>query len=113
MTMLIISANYLDRSSEYKYLVREQGKPVSTAKVCKAVSIDGPSRIEQSSELEEGFGCRRVCVADSRHVTMTGVQGEPERITFDGYDFRNSDHKKVDRFDKLELNENGIFAVVS
>lgn len=37
MGQFIVSANYRDRGSPYKWLIRERGKPLSSARACKQV----------------------------------------------------------------------------
>ena len=67
MSKFVVSANYRDRTSPYKWLVRESGKPLDTAVACKEVVAHNVEFV-QSTDGEYGFGCFVVGIADEASV---------------------------------------------
>ncbi len=59
----IVSANYRDRSSPLKWLVRREDQHMGDARPCNKVYAKGVKFVK-SSEAEEGFGCKKVAVCD-------------------------------------------------
>lgn len=115
--MKIITANYLDRNSEYKWLVRDEHEPIEKAVACKRVVADKVI-FADSSAVEEGFGCHTV--AKSLHVEMFDVWPEPKkpiRLWFGGkYFYPDSEmepESRIHSVERLELRPDGkILAIV-
>ena len=101
----IVSGNYRDRQSPYRWLIREEGEPIETARACKSV-IAKNFRFVKSSAAEEGFGCRVVARCES----AVGSDFEPARILveFDGSrSFRDGTGKEIPEGHGLFLHEDG------
>lgn len=75
--MQIITANYLDRNSEYKWLVRKEHEPIEKAVACKRVVADNVL-FEVSSIVEKGFGRRTMIKA--LNVEMFDVRPKPKKL---------------------------------
>lgn len=109
--MFVVSANYRNRKSPYKWLVRKATDPIEKAYACKSVVASGVE-FRPSSQSEEGFGCRRVAHAES--VEVSGV--ESVEIKFDGRQtfYNESTGKAVTKLARMELGEDGsILGVLS
>lgn len=87
-----VSANYRDRSSAYKWLVRRTEDPIEKAVACQEVRARGVV-FGPSNASEEGFGCKQVAVCESVSVDGTEVptdlptdwiSGAINRIAFNG-----------------------------
>lgn len=122
----IITANYRDRKSPYKWLVRRANEPLAAAKACKGVTASGVE-FKQSRDGEDGFGC--AIVAEASHATMLEIEPEPSTLDpnrfeplatpvtsctleFIGYCFvdknaQGEDRQAVDAADHLELFPDG------
>lgn len=103
----VISANYRDRSSKYRWLIRELGQDPSAALACKSVKAKGV-RFADSDKIEEGFGCKIVAIAEEAE----GYDFEPLEpvgmpLRFDGAYFRDPEDKKVESCENLDLSESG------
>jgi hypothetical protein len=95
----IISANYRNRNSEYKWLVRREDEDIEKAIELKTVTATGVV-FQSSNQRENGYGCGRVARAtdvDYWYEGNGGVYEEEERspeitdehvnLHFNGYDF--------------------------
>lgn len=119
--MFIVSANYRDRSSPKRWLVRRKDEPVEAAKEVEAVIAIGV-RIVPSNAKETGFGCRVVAEAQNVEIVEKSpeVSKEATRLFFDGQNFRiyrdrSDEYEKRagNKFRSLQLNEDGcIYAVI-
>jgi len=63
-TKYIVSANYRDRTSKFRWLVRKDSDPVEAAIPCVRVIATGVV-FRPSNRIEEGFGCKIVAHCDS------------------------------------------------
>jgi len=63
-TKYIVSANYRDRTSKFRWLVRKDSDPVEAAIPCVRVVASGVV-FRPSNRIEEGFGCKMVAHCDS------------------------------------------------
>ena len=98
--MYIVSANYRDRLSAYKWLVRDSKEPAGKAKAYKSVIASGVT-FGESGEYEAGFGRSQVAKAES--VILSGPEGsEAVRIKFNGFYFFLPDGESGDRVVALE-----------
>lgn len=65
----IVSANYRDRSSPYRWLIRKSDEPAEEAKACQKVVATGIQFVETTYRTdlvaETGFGCGVVAECDS------------------------------------------------
>lgn len=113
----VISANYRDRTSPYKWLVRDEDQEPEQATACKQVLVAGQVRFERSGK-EMGFGCS-VVATTSADVLM--VEPEPpegaekfQELKFDSYhDFEDLEGRVVKRVDELNLLQDGkIMAIL-
>ncbi|TXH55517.1 MAG: hypothetical protein E6Q97_08675 [Desulfurellales bacterium] len=104
----VVSANYLDRSSPYKWLVRSESDPVEKAVWCKVVEAKGFEFTK--STVEKGFGCRVVAICDE--VKVSEVK-PAERVVevdlqFDHGRFIDRDGgERIDRGEELILSDDG------
>ncbi len=64
MSKFVVSANYRNRKSEYKWLVRRYDESIDKAIPCKRVKCSNV-KFEPSNKDEEGFGCHLVAVCES------------------------------------------------
>ena len=97
MSKFVVSANYRDRQSQYKWLVRRFDEPIEKAVPCGSVSCSGVT-FTNSNKAEEGFGCRTVAVcenvsveyAENEHdLPTTPIKNDnwySNRLAFDGSD---------------------------
>jgi hypothetical protein len=108
----VISANYRDRDSKYRWLVRDEEHAPENAVACKGVKASGNIVFKRSDAYEAGWGCSRVAVCDGE-VEMIGVEPSPSApLYFDGFDFRRKiDDEAVVELKGLELTaDGGMFA---
>jgi len=108
----IISRNYRDRSSEFKWLVRDESEEPSQARAFKSVQAKGV-RFQASGKFEQGFGCNMVAIADE--VNAHDPEPIKERIHFTGARFsRDITGATVERASALDLHPDGsMFAVIA
>lgn len=104
----VVSANYRDRSSVFRWLVRKADEPIEKAIACKRVKASGV-QFRPSNKSEQGFGCARVAFAES--VEIIDQEKKTIEVIFDGlFDFigKVTGTRLTDRtFKALELTENG------
>jgi hypothetical protein len=79
----IISANYRNRKSEYKWLVRDEMDPVHDAIAYKSVTANGVAFRQADQEI--GFGCSMVAIA--REATGTDAERAPIKLKTIGLKF--------------------------
>lgn len=84
--MYIVSRNYRDRTSPYKWLFRKEGETPEQAVACKAIDCTNVAFIE-SSQHEAGFGCRMV--ARCEKIAPVDIEPRPNvyravKLKFDG-----------------------------
>lgn len=85
----IVSANYLDRNSELKWLVRDKKESADSAKPVRTVIAKNVNFID-SNDFERGFGCGRVALCKSTVKSDTDNFEVPDtaiQIFFAGYRF--------------------------
>ena len=102
--MKIVSANYRNRNSAYRWLIRDENEPVENARAFKSVRATGVHF--GASRAEEGFGCSVVAFCEE------AVGREPEAqeipLRFDGHDFRTvHGNRYVEACDTLDLGSDG------
>lgn len=112
MTNQIVSANYLDRHSNFKWLLRGQNEIPQYAHPFKTVKATGV-KFKRSTHWEEGFGCTRVAFCESAEGSNDPMDKSKTskliKLHFDGdYSFINeSTNEPVDEAQVLYLDENG------
>lgn len=93
----IISANYLDRNSPYRWLVRREDQTPKQAVACKAVkAVNVQFVYTDYNSPESALGCVRVAVTSETPV-IEGVQPPPAptvRLSFSGGSFIVNDGEK-------------------
>jgi hypothetical protein len=112
MSKFVVSANYRDRSSSYRWLVRRYDEPIEKAVACKRVVAKGV-RFQASNQGESGFGCTTVAVCDS--AELFDQETLAKRLRFDGVSFLvdEKDGPHVSGVNELQLGEAGeILAVL-
>jgi hypothetical protein len=110
--MFIVSANYRDRKSPYRWLVRRKGHPAESAKAFKHVKASGVTFLNSPSEYELGFGCRVVAHCQSVHCSEPEVK--TVNLVFDRDMFWTESGDKVLEAKSLELHPDGrMEAIVS
>lgn len=67
MSKFVVSANYRDRASEYKWLVRRIDEPIEKAVACQVVYCSGVI-FGDSNKAEKGFDCNRVAFCENVQV---------------------------------------------
>lgn len=108
----IISANYRDRSSAYKWLVRRSDQSPQEAKAFKSVRAKGVIFCP-STAYESGFGCSVVAFADE-----VVTEGPEHTITLKftgpdgGNNFVDGDGKVHEEVAELYLGEHGEITAV-
>lgn len=109
--MKIVSANYFDRDSALRWLVRDASQRPSERNAVSAVVATGVAFCP-SSDYEQGFGCAVIAqceTAEVRDVTGEDLVGA-ERLGFQpwGLEFHvKSSNQHVDVVDKLILLPDG------
>ncbi|WP_157605487.1 hypothetical protein [Schlesneria paludicola] len=111
--MFVVSANYRDRSSPYRWLIRKSDEPAENAKAYKRVELEEVT-FERSNQNEEGYGCRTVAFADK------AIGFEPEEVAenravnlrFDGEEFRDESNLVVKSCTTLKLGKFGDMVAV-
>lgn len=98
--MKIVSANYNNRDSDYKWLVRDENEPAQKAVACKAVNATGVSFIT-SPDYEQGFGCSMVARCETAEMIDPEPRGEP--LKFNGLDFNDEYGRRVTECETLTL----------
>lgn len=105
--MKIISRNYLNRNSAYKWLVRDQNEPKEKAVACKAVKA-GNIEFKASNEWESGFGCSTVAWAEDAEIIDPELKAtDKTELKFNGQSFETSDGRHVRKARALELTPEG------
>ncbi len=100
----VVTTNYRDRSSPYRWLIRNLGAALGTAQAFKSVIAKGVT-FTTSSASESGFGCSVVAECD----TAEGTDPEPVilALKFQTDRFVDPTGKMVPACDILTLDENG------
>jgi hypothetical protein len=73
MSKFVVSANYRNRNSNYKWLVRRIDEPIEKAVACEEVYCIGVTFTNSNAE-EKGFGCGVVAVCEN--VSVSYVETE-------------------------------------
>lgn len=109
--MFIVSANYRDRSSPYRWLMRRKNESPSAAKAFKEIRATEVKFVE-SDALERGFGC--MTVAQCETAEGIGPEGKETFLEFRGYRFFEAETgKEVQGVSSLELRPNGSMVSIS
>jgi hypothetical protein len=101
--MYIVSANYRDRSSKYKWLVRPEGADPKTAIAVAAVVCIGV-QVCPSTDYESGFGCSTICKCEDVEYSAEDVEPQVSEVSlkFAGHSFYDpntgDDVSKMDEF---------------
>ncbi len=109
MAKQIVSANYLDRESSKKWLIRSEEQGIEGAQAFESVEATGVVFTASSAD-EEGFGCSMVAVCDTAVGSSQPSKREPKygkRLRFDGFDFVDKKGDVVERCNCLVLNADG------
>lgn len=81
--MFIVTPNYRNRSSEYRWLVRRRGDAPDTARAFREVQMVGVQFIltafEGDLQVEDGFGCSIVALC----ANAIGYGPEPQGIVLE------------------------------
>lgn len=105
----IVSANYRNRQSPYRWLIRDEDEPLEKARACKSL-VATNFTFQQSSPEEDGFGCRVV----ARCETAVGSDFERRaKVRFDGRKFVDEDGSVVEQGSELILDEEGGIEVIA
>lgn len=116
----VISANYLDRQSPFRWLVRRADEPLESARACRQVKC-GSVRFKKSGTAPEGkgeagFGCAVIAVAEHAEGLdfQDEVKEQPEqpkdnrkKLEFSYDSFYDQDSNKVTEAKTLELGPHG------
>lgn len=119
MSGIIITANYRDRYSPYKWLIREADKPIETARACKRIEAEGvefqPSDVEEARQ-----GCTAIACVKAGQVQGFDFEDELKPINvdssyvnlqFDGGSFR-CNGRRVNNCQRLVLQDTGSMMAV-
>ena len=109
----VISANYLDRNSDLRWLVRQPGQAPQDGQLLTSLRVDGDVSFIPGGLLEAWWGCVQVAVTKAKIITDLGeVDPLPDRLTFNGKRFIDAQQNVVERVKSLDLRPDGkIFAV--
>lgn len=109
----IVSANYRDRQSAQKWLVRDADSHPDAAEPCAAVIATGVAFCP-ASDHEIGFGCSIVAYCDtavsSESLEAQDVTGG-KRVHFNVDGFYDEEKNPVESCDRLILNADGSMFV--
>ncbi len=105
-TNAVVSANYRDRSSSLKWLVRSKDQAPEDAIAVNSVEATGVKFV-RSSVYEEGFGCRIVAECDSVVADVADLKPAHNLLQFDDYYFVDITGDRIDSCDRLTLTESG------
>lgn len=109
MSYFIVSANYLDRDSEYRWLVRRPEDPVSKARAFKHVTCNGVMFCP-SEEVERGFGCG--VIAQAQEGLTLYEPENPEPSPLDQYvkctPFNEAEHPELASGTRLKFSVNSF-----
>ena len=108
--MKIVSANYRNRDSEMRWLVRDEGAPLDSVVECKSLKAKEVV-FRQSSAGELGFGCYVVALCKSVEILGDTMQKKGRRqvtLRFEGDHFCAIETARVvDKCATLNLNPDG------
>lgn len=99
----VVSANYLDRSSPNRWLVRRVGEPVEKAVAVRSVKAKGVEFT--GSSIEEGFGCSIVAECDS-------ISTDPHILQFERHGFQDETGNRIWAVSSIDLSEAGTITAV-
>jgi hypothetical protein len=112
----VVSANYRNRGSEYRWLVRGSDEPIDKAIACKRVEMQDV-KFQKSSEEEVGFGCNIVAVCDTVEVfekEEPKPEPTPVRLLFGWNTFFNPENRAVTRAKSVTLGDDGsVMAILT
>jgi len=112
---IVVTPNYRDRTSPYRWMVRIAHQPLATAIAFRQVET-GPFTIVRAGVEEEGFGCSVVALCDEARCWDREPQQPATKqvvLTFTGDEFRDSSDSVVKSGQRLSLDPSGvIFATV-
>ena len=111
----VVSANYRNHTSDYKWLVRRYDEPIEKAVACEKVICKNVV-FEPSNKDERGFGCATVAVCEEVEVRYPETVAdlpveyiptteEYEVAKFDGYNMCRT--IPVSKAAKMDLNSDG------
>lgn len=99
----VVTPNYRNRDSEYKWLIREEGQPLESARACRRVEAHN-AKFADSKE-ESGFGCSVVAIAEK--AIGYGFEDEETRLTFNGRQFVTQGNRPIYSAGELYLSDDG------
>lgn len=109
--MKVVSPNYRDRKSEFKWLIRDQNDHPDKAVAFKNVTAVGVT-FGPSNAHELGYGCAIVAYCTTA-IGTNHMEDDPNRITFTGFNFVDSKGQQISTAPYLRLDENGkMFAML-
>lgn len=112
-TLKIVSANYRDRSSPLRWLVRNNSESAKKAVAVKSVIATGVT-FGNSSAYESGFGCAVVAMCKSAVAADLPTEHMGRPLKFRGYYFVDENGKEVPACETLFLDEDGsMYAIVA
>ncbi|MBP6869248.1 MAG: hypothetical protein KBC16_04060 [Candidatus Pacebacteria bacterium] len=111
--MKIVSANYQDRSSPLRWLIRDDSENPKRAVAVKSVIATGVT-FGNSSAYESGFGCAVVAMCKSAVAAELPTEHKGRPLKFAGYRFVDENGAEVPACDTLFLAEDGsMYAIVA
>ena len=107
MGRFVVSANYRDRSSAQRWLVREVHETAAMARPQSALIATGV-QFQESGVVEMGFGCSMVAYCTSVDLlTEANPHTDARPLQFDGIKFVNEQSEEVTECFRLILRSNG------
>ncbi|HEY2252488.1 MAG TPA: hypothetical protein VGH74_15550 [Planctomycetaceae bacterium] len=112
MKKWIVSSNYRDRSSPYRWLVRRASESPTAARAFKSVKATDVV-FQRSSSYEQGFGCEIIATAE--HVDCEGPEEAAAVVSlrFELDRFLDSQGRIVEAAAELHLHEDGEMTAVA
>ncbi len=108
MAKKIITANYRNRNSAYKWLIHDEGQSPEEARACKRVTAKNV-KFQRSDDYEAGFVCNVVAVADEAegHDFEVTHNEQGSALRFNGAYFEDHKGNAIHALEDLTLNDDG------
>ena len=112
MSGFIVSGNYLERDSRFRWLIRKSEELSDHAVACRAIALTNVS-MRPSNEIEYGFGCQVVAAAElaTPAIATLSRPNDATRLffkeTFSSPGFRDGNDVLIHSFDRMWLLSDG------
>ena len=115
--MHIISANYRDRKSPNRWLIRHATQEINQAQAVPSLTAQKVAFVESHGLQEEGFDCWIVGQAESAEVATdesNQIRTSETKLRFERDHFETQKGKRVDSCTSVRLTPDGsVYAILS